>query len=66
MSHFAISTSKEPVRLFKSDFLEFFTHIHPAVIVVIWLPAAPHIFYGSTPLSRSKQQVPGCTHPSVS
>ncbi|MEL7642730.1 MAG: sterol desaturase family protein [bacterium] len=40
MSHFAISTSKEPVRLFKSDFLEFFTHIHPAVIVVIWLPAA--------------------------
>ena len=32
MSHFAISTSKEPVRLFKSNFLEFFTHIHPAVM----------------------------------
>ncbi len=27
-----------PIRLFKSDFLEFFTHIHPAVIVAIWLP----------------------------
>ena len=29
---------EEPVRLFKSDFLEFFTHIHPAVVVAIWLP----------------------------
>lgn len=28
----------QPVRLFKSDFLEFFTHIHPAAIVAIWLP----------------------------
>ena len=39
MSHGPIS-SKEPIRLFKSDFLEFFTHIHPAVIVAIWLPVA--------------------------
>jgi sterol desaturase/sphingolipid hydroxylase (fatty acid hydroxylase superfamily) len=30
--------SEEPIRLFQSDFLEFFTHIHPAVVVVIWLP----------------------------
>jgi sterol desaturase/sphingolipid hydroxylase (fatty acid hydroxylase superfamily) len=29
---------EEPVRLFQSDFLEFFTHIHPAVIVALWLP----------------------------
>jgi sterol desaturase/sphingolipid hydroxylase (fatty acid hydroxylase superfamily) len=28
----------EPVRLFKSDLLEFFTHIHPAVVVALWLP----------------------------
>ena len=33
-----ISHSKEPIRLFKSDFLEFFTHIHPAVVLAIWLP----------------------------
>ena len=26
------------VRLFKSDFLEFFSHIHPATILVIWIP----------------------------
>ncbi len=37
MEHEVVS-SKEPIRLFKSDFLEFFTHVHPAVIVIIWLP----------------------------
>jgi sterol desaturase/sphingolipid hydroxylase (fatty acid hydroxylase superfamily) len=40
MAHLPITNDKEPLRLFKSDFLEFFTHIHPAVIVVIWLPLA--------------------------
>ena len=39
MSH-EINTSKEPIRLFKSDFLEFFTHISPIVVLVIWLPVA--------------------------
>ena len=33
-----INLDQQPIRLFKSDFLEFFTHIHPAVIVVIWTP----------------------------
>ena len=28
----------EPIRLFESDFLEFFTHIHPAVVLAIWVP----------------------------
>ena len=31
--------SEVPIRLFKSDLLEFFTHIHPAVVLVIYLPA---------------------------
>lgn len=35
-----INHGKEPIRLFKSNFLEFFTHIHPAVVVIIWLPVA--------------------------
>ncbi len=35
-----INHSDVPIRLFKSDFLEFFTHIHPAVVVIIWLPVA--------------------------
>jgi sterol desaturase/sphingolipid hydroxylase (fatty acid hydroxylase superfamily) len=38
MAHVEINRSKEPIRLFKSDFLEFFTHIHPAVVAVIWTP----------------------------
>ncbi len=40
MSHWPIDTSRDPVpiRLFKSDFLEFFTHISPLTVVVIWLP----------------------------
>ena len=40
MSHVQISHSREPIRLFRSRFLEFFTHIHPAVIVIVWLPVA--------------------------
>jgi sterol desaturase/sphingolipid hydroxylase (fatty acid hydroxylase superfamily) len=35
-----IQREQEPIRLFKSDFLEFFTHIHPAVVAAIWLPVA--------------------------
>jgi len=33
-----INHDPEPIRLFESDILEFFTHIHPAVVLVIWLP----------------------------
>ncbi len=33
-----IVRDEEPIRLFESDILEFFTHIHPAVVVIIWLP----------------------------
>ncbi len=39
MNH-PISHDPQPIRLFKSDFLEFFTHIHPIVVVIIWLPVA--------------------------
>jgi sterol desaturase/sphingolipid hydroxylase (fatty acid hydroxylase superfamily) len=34
------SREPEPIRLFTSDFLEFFTHISPVTIVVVWLPVA--------------------------
>jgi sterol desaturase/sphingolipid hydroxylase (fatty acid hydroxylase superfamily) len=36
--HYPINHDPEPIRLFKSDFLEFFTHITPLAIVIIWLP----------------------------
>lgn len=40
MNHLPIDTSKEPesIRLFKSDFLEFFTHIRPVTILILWVP----------------------------
>ncbi len=38
ISEMEINRGEEPIRLFKSDFLEFFTHVHPAVVVAIWLP----------------------------
>ena len=33
-----INHSPEPIRLFKSDFLEFFTHIHPGVVLLLFVP----------------------------
>ena len=40
MKHLPIDTSRESqsIRLFKSDFMEFFTHISPATILGFWLP----------------------------
>jgi len=38
MSHWAIDRSETPIRLFKSDFLEFFTHISPVAVTIIWTP----------------------------
>ena len=40
MSHLEINHSPVPIRLFKSDFLEFFTHISPVAVTIIWLPVA--------------------------
>jgi len=40
MSHLPIDHSDIPIRLFKSNFMEFFTHISPVTVTVIWLPVA--------------------------
>ena len=45
--HYPISHDPEPIRLFKSDFLEFFTHISPVAVVVIWLPVAVYFLIRS-------------------
>jgi sterol desaturase/sphingolipid hydroxylase (fatty acid hydroxylase superfamily) len=42
---FEISNSNTPIRLFKSDFLEFFTHVHPITIIVIWVPFSLYMLY---------------------
>jgi dihydroceramide fatty acyl 2-hydroxylase len=40
MNDLPIDKSKDPksIRLFESDFLEFFTHISPITIMVLWVP----------------------------
>ncbi len=35
-----VNHSDIPIRLFKSDFLEFFTHVHPVTVILIWLPVS--------------------------
>jgi sterol desaturase/sphingolipid hydroxylase (fatty acid hydroxylase superfamily) len=50
--HYKLNHSDEPIRLFKSDFLEFFTHITPTAVVIIWTPIILFALY------RSFQSVP--------
>jgi sterol desaturase/sphingolipid hydroxylase (fatty acid hydroxylase superfamily) len=47
MDHLPIDKSKNPesIRLFKSDFLEFFTHISPIAIIVVWVPVTVILLY---------------------
>jgi sterol desaturase/sphingolipid hydroxylase (fatty acid hydroxylase superfamily) len=47
-----INHGEEPIRLFKSDYLEFFTHIHPAVVLLLFVPVV--IFF----LARALIQAP--------
>jgi sterol desaturase/sphingolipid hydroxylase (fatty acid hydroxylase superfamily) len=42
INEMSINHDEEPIRLFESDFLEFFTHVHPAVVLIIWLPVAAY------------------------
>jgi len=37
-----INHSDEPIRLFRSDFLESFTHIHPAVVLLLYVPVVAY------------------------
>ena len=45
--HYALVHDEEPLRLFRSDFLEFFTHIHPLVVLVIWLPVCGYFAFAA-------------------
>ncbi len=47
MNGHPIDHSDVPIRLFKSPFLEFFTHISPIVVVAIWLPVAMYFLVSS-------------------
>lgn len=41
----AIDKHSEPIRLFESDFLEFFTHVSPITVIIIWLPVVGAFLY---------------------
>ena len=54
-----INHSDTPIRLFKSDFLEFFTHIHPAVVLILFVPVV--IFFLARALVEGPAQAPATT-----
>jgi len=55
MPYMPTNHSDVPIRLFKSDFLEAFTHIHPGVVLLIWLPIA--LWHLSRPIVASSLTV---------
>jgi sterol desaturase/sphingolipid hydroxylase (fatty acid hydroxylase superfamily) len=57
-THMNISHDPKSARLFKSDFLEFFTHIHPAVVVLIWVPIALYFIIAGIGAARGAGHVP--------
>jgi sterol desaturase/sphingolipid hydroxylase (fatty acid hydroxylase superfamily) len=40
-----INHSDVPIRLFESDFLEAFTHVHPLTVILIWVPVSIGMLY---------------------
>lgn len=47
MDNMKIDYSEDPIRLFDSDFLEFFTHISPVAVLLIWVPVLTFFMYRS-------------------
>src|SRR6201984_814382 len=42
-----VSTKDESVRMFRSDFMEFCSHVHPAVPMVLYLPVIGWMLYAA-------------------
>ncbi len=47
-----VSKRNETVRMFKSDFMEFFSHVHPATPLVLYLPVIIYMLYAAIWRSR--------------
>jgi sterol desaturase/sphingolipid hydroxylase (fatty acid hydroxylase superfamily) len=45
MAKLYVSNKDESARIFKSDFLEFFTHVHWSVPIIIYLPVVVYFLY---------------------
>src|SRR5512135_2525915 len=62
VGHYPIDNSDVPIRLFKSDFLEFFSHITPLAIIIIWSPIIIYFFARAViirPAGRFPWHIPG-------
>src|SRR5438270_13679891 len=47
MEKLYVSNKNESVRMFKSDFMEFFSHIHPATPLILYLPVVGYMLYAA-------------------
>jgi sterol desaturase/sphingolipid hydroxylase (fatty acid hydroxylase superfamily) len=56
MEHLPINNDAEPIRLFKSDFLEVFTHITPIAISILWIPII--LFFGARAFGWQAKALP--------
>jgi len=46
MAHY-VSKKNQSVRMFKTDFMEFFSHVHPATPLVLYLPIVAYMLYAA-------------------
>jgi sterol desaturase/sphingolipid hydroxylase (fatty acid hydroxylase superfamily) len=63
MAHLPVDHSDVPIRLFKSDFMEFFTHISPVAVMIIWIPVSAYFLVRSiltAPTTRFPFFIPFC------
>lgn len=45
MKQFYVSNKNESVRMFESRFMEFFSHVHPATPLILYLPVIGYMLY---------------------
>ncbi len=44
---------REPIRLFKSDFLEAFSHVTPLTVLIVWVPVTLYFIFDSVLRARA-------------
>jgi 4-hydroxysphinganine ceramide fatty acyl 2-hydroxylase len=47
MARLFVSNKNESVRMFKSDFMEFFSHVHPATPLLLYIPVITYLVYSA-------------------
>lgn len=54
-NHLPTDTSDVPIRLFKSNFMEFFTHVTPVAILILWTPVGIYFLYSEISTGYAQQ-----------